>query len=188
MNQGLDCGTTVPYAYSKAEENTWVSSEDDKPHASVDTLYVQDDWTNGGRTQHPETLTLVKFKIPPLPANMDASLFKYRIRLLAAKRKRTAPIKFSFTRPAVTGTSVPCPGTINRRSTTVPMPCYIWTIHMSIAWLMSIKRCAKRWRKENGNILVYRRRPSGNHYDFTPADSKQSLVLMLTGFKKTPEL
>ncbi len=22
MNQGLDCGTTVPYAYSKAEENT----------------------------------------------------------------------------------------------------------------------------------------------------------------------
>ncbi len=36
--------------------------------------------------------------------------------------------------------------------------------------------------------LVYRRRPSGNHYDFTPADSKQSLVLMLTGFKKTPEL
>ncbi|MDI8799975.1 hypothetical protein MJM59_32215, partial [Salmonella enterica subsp. enterica serovar Montevideo] len=42
------------------------------PHASVDTLYVQDDWTNGGRTQHPETLTLVKFKIPPLPANMDA--------------------------------------------------------------------------------------------------------------------
>ncbi len=67
MNQGLDCGTTVPYAYSKAEENTWVSSEDDKPHASVDTLYVQDDWTNGGRTQHPETLTLVKFKIPPLP-------------------------------------------------------------------------------------------------------------------------
>lgn len=42
MNQGLDCGTTVPYAYSKAEENTWVSSEDDKPHASIDTLYVQD--------------------------------------------------------------------------------------------------------------------------------------------------
>lgn len=147
MNQGLDCGTTVPYAYSKAEENTWVSSEDDKPHASVDTLYVQDDWTNGGRTQHPETLTLVKFKIPPLPANMDASLFKYRIRLFGGKTEANGADQIFFTRPAVTGTSVPCPGTINRRSTTVPMPCYIWTIHMSIAWLMSIKRCAKRWRK-----------------------------------------
>ncbi|WP_254554081.1 hypothetical protein, partial [Salmonella enterica] len=27
-----------------------------------------------------------------------------------------------------------------------------------------------------------------NHYDFMPADTKQRLVLMLTGFKKTPEL
>lgn len=96
MNQGLDCGTTVPYAYSKAEENTWVSSEDDKPHASVDTLYVQDDWTNGGRTQHPETLTLVKFKIPPLPANMDASLFKYRIRLFGGKTEANGADQIFF--------------------------------------------------------------------------------------------
>ena len=28
----------------------------------------------------------------------------------------------------------------------------------------------------------------GNHYQFEPASSAQSLVLMLTGFKKTPEL
>lgn len=115
---------------------------------------------------------------------MDASLFKYRIRLLAAKRKRTAPIKFSFTRPAVTGTSVPCHGTINRRSTTVPMPCYIWTIHMSIAWLMSIKRCAKRWRKGKRKYPVYRRRPSGKSLRLHASGLKTELVLMLTGFKR----
>lgn len=73
-----------------------VSSEDDKPHASVDTLYVQDDWTNGGRTQHPETLTLVKFKIPPLPANMDASLFKYRIRLFGGKTEANGADQIFF--------------------------------------------------------------------------------------------
>lgn len=28
----------------------------------------------------------------------------------------------------------------------------------------------------------------GNHYQFEPASSLESLVLMLTGFKKTPEL
>lgn len=147
MNQGLDCGTTVPYAYSKAEENTWVSSEDDKPHASVDTLYVQDDWTNGGRTQHPETLTLVKFKIPPLPGNMDASLFKYRIRLFGGKTEANGADQIFFYPTSSDWHVSTVPGTINRRSATVPMPCYIWTIHMSIAWLMSIKRCAKRWRK-----------------------------------------
>jgi hypothetical protein len=28
----------------------------------------------------------------------------------------------------------------------------------------------------------------GNHYQFNTASSKESLVLMLTGFKKTPEI
>ncbi|VDZ81413.1 Putative periplasmic or exported protein [Salmonella bongori] len=117
MNQGLDCGTMVPYAYRKAEENTWVSSDNDKPHAGVDTLYVQDDWTNGGRTQHPETLTLVKFKIPPPACQHGRFAIPNTVfAFLAVKQKRTAPIRSSFTRPAMTGTSVPCHGTINRRS------------------------------------------------------------------------
>ncbi len=65
------------------------------------------------------------------------------------------------------------------------MPCYIWTIHYEYRMVdASIKRCAKRWRKGK------RKYPrhiggdrQGNHYDFTPADSKQSPVLMLTGFR-----
>ncbi|MDU1085890.1 MAG: hypothetical protein E7A34_16085, partial [Leclercia adecarboxylata] len=28
----------------------------------------------------------------------------------------------------------------------------------------------------------------GNHYQFSPADSKESLLLMLTGYKHTPEI
>ncbi len=42
--------------------------------------------------------------------------------------------------------------------------------------------------REKRKYPAYRRDRQGNHYDFTPADSKQSPALMLTGFKKTPEL
>ncbi|EAV3688289.1 DUF1996 domain-containing protein [Salmonella enterica] len=189
MNQGLDCGTTVPYAYSKAEENTWVSSEDDKPHANVDTLYVQDDWTNGGRTQHPETLTLVKFKIPPLPANMDASLFKYRIRLFGGKTETNGadqiffyPTNNDWHASTVSWNNKPA---INYRSDTVLYLNYSHEYRM-VDVDKAVRKALAEGKTEVSWYIGGDRQ--GNHYDFTPANSKQSLVLMLTGFKKTPEL
>lgn len=189
MNQGLDCGTTVPYAYSKAEENTWVSSEDDKPHASIDTLYVQDDWTNGGRTQHPETLTLVKFKIPSLPTNMDASLFKYRIRLFGGKTETNGadqiffyPISSDWHVSTVSWNNKP---TINYRSDAV-----LYLDHSHEYRMVDVDKTVRKALAEGKTEISWYigGDRQGNHYDFTPADSKQSLVLMLTGFKKTPEL
>ncbi|EHE5479732.1 DUF1996 domain-containing protein [Salmonella enterica subsp. enterica serovar Brandenburg] len=191
MNQGLDCGTTVPYAYSKAEENTWVSSEDDKPHASVDTLYVQDDWTNGGRTQHPETLTLVKFKIPPLPANMDASLFKYRIRLFGGKTETNGADQIFFYPTSndwhVSTVSWNNKPPINYRSDAV-----LYLNHSHEYRMVDVDKAVRKALAEGKTEISWYigGDRQGNHYDFTPADSKQSLVLMLmlTGFKKTPEL
>ncbi|VTP72416.1 Uncharacterised protein [Leclercia adecarboxylata] len=46
MNQGMDCGTNVPYGYSKALANVRVSSE--TASAPAQTLLVQDNWQNGG--------------------------------------------------------------------------------------------------------------------------------------------
>lgn len=85
MNQGLDCGIMVFYVYSKVEENIWVSSEDDKFYVSVDILYVQDDWINGGCMQYLEMFMLVKFKILFLFVNMDVLLFKYCICFFGGK-------------------------------------------------------------------------------------------------------
>ena len=86
MNRGLDCGTTVPYAYSKAQANVWLSSlEPGLSQPQPQALLVQDNWQNGGRTQNSETLSLVKFTIPPLPAGQDPSLFKYRVRIYGGK-------------------------------------------------------------------------------------------------------
>lgn len=185
MNQGLDCGTTVPYAYSKAEENTWVSSEDDKPHASVDTLYVQDDWTNGERTQHPETLTLVKFKIPPLPANMDASLFKYRIRLFGGKTEANGADQIFFY-PTSSDWHVSTVSWNNKPAINYRSDAVLYLDHSHEYRMVDVDKALAEGKTEISWYIGGDRQ--GNHYDFTPADSKQSLVLMLTGFKKTPEL
>lgn len=189
MNQGLDCGTTVPYAYSKAEENTWVSSEDDKPHASVDTLYVQDDWTNGGRTQHPETLTLVKFKIPPLPANMDASLFKYRIRLFGGKTEANGADQIFFY-PTSSDWHVSTVSWNNKPAINYRSDAVLYLDHSHEYRMVDVDKAVRKALAEGKTEISWYigGDRQGNHYDFTPADSKQSLVLMLTGFKKTPEL
>ncbi|EAO7650014.1 DUF1996 domain-containing protein [Salmonella enterica] len=189
MNQGLDCGTTVPYAYSKAEENTWVSSEDDKPHASVDTLYVQDDWTNGGRTQHPETLTLVKFKIPPLPANMDASLFKYRIRLFGGKTEANGADQIFFY-PTSSDWHVSTVSWNNKPAINYRSDAVLYLNHSHEYRMVDVDKAVRKALAEGKTEISWYigGDRQGNHYDFTPANSKQSLVLMLTGFKKTPEL
>ncbi|ENP3037720.1 DUF1996 domain-containing protein [Salmonella enterica] len=189
MNQGLDCSTTVPYAYSKAEENTWVSSEDDKPHASVDTLYVQDDWTNGGRTQHPETLTLVKFKIPPLPANMDASLFKYRIRLFGGKTETNGADQIFFY-PTSSDWHVSTVSWNNKPAINYRSDAVLYLNHSHEYRMVDVDKAVRKALAEGKTEISWYigGDRQGNHYDFTPADSKQSLVLMLTGFKKTPEL
>lgn len=47
MNRGLDCGTTVPYAYSKAQANVWLSSlEPGLSQPQPQVLLVQDNWQN----------------------------------------------------------------------------------------------------------------------------------------------
>ncbi len=69
---------------------------------------LQDDWTKWRTHAAPETLALVKFGIRPCTMYGRAKLFKYRIRLFGGKTETGADQIHCFTRPALTGTSVPC--------------------------------------------------------------------------------
>lgn len=104
MNRGMDCGSTVPYGYSMAKANVWLSSlEPNITQPSPQVLLVEDNWQNGGRTKNSETLSLVKFHIPPLPAGQDPSLFKYRIRIFGGKVENNGADQIFFIRPVMTG-------------------------------------------------------------------------------------
>ena len=57
MNEGMDCGTNVPYSFSLAEENAVVESAQPNVNFGAPALQISDNWKNGGRTSNPETLT-----------------------------------------------------------------------------------------------------------------------------------
>ncbi len=108
---------------------------------------------------------------------MDASVIQNTVFAFGGKTETNGADQIFFTRPAVTGTSYRVPGTINRRSTTVPMPCYDLD-HSHEYRMVDVDKAVRKALAEGKTEIsrVYRRRPSGNqYYDFMPADSKQSL-------------
>ncbi|KNC12077.1 periplasmic or exported protein [Klebsiella sp. RIT-PI-d] len=189
MNNNMDCGTNVPWAYSKAE-NTWVSS--DKPtetNATPDTLKIQDDWKNGGRTNHPETMTLVKFKIPHLPAGMDTTLFKYRIRIYGGKVEKNGADQIFFyptnsdwdaktvtwnTRPEV------------RYSSDATLYLNYSREYRYVDVDKAVRKALAEGKSEISWYIGGDRQ--GNTYEFNPASSRESLVLMLNGFQGVKEI
>lgn len=189
MNNNLDCGTTVPWAYAKAEENTSVSSSHPNKHnATPESLTVQDNWQDGGRTQHPETLTLVKFKIPQLPAGMDPTLFKYRIRLFGGKVEKNGADQIFFypTNNDWNARTV----TWNTRPTVKYSSDAILYLNDSREYRMvdvdkAVRKALAEGKTEISWYIGGDRQ--GNHYEFTPASSRESLLLMLTGFKSVPQ-
>lgn len=146
-------------------------------------------WTNGGRTQHPETLTLVKFKIPPLPANMDTSLFKYRIRLFGGKTETNGADQIFFY-PTSNDWHVSTVSWNNKPAINYRSDAVLYLNHSHEYRMVDVDKAVRKALAEGKTEISWYigGDRQGNHYDFTPADSKQSLVLMLTGFKKTPEL
>lgn len=86
MNYTMDCGTNIPYSYSDAEADTYVSNQNDADtnYGTAPVLLVQDDWRNSGRDQNKQILALMKFKIPALPSNIEdypGVTFQYKIRV-----------------------------------------------------------------------------------------------------------
>ncbi len=180
---GLPIAALRFYAHSKAEENTSGKHDDSLMPASIPCTYRMTGQMADARSTR-KTLTLVKFKIPSLPVIMDAFAIQIPYSPLAGKTETNGADQILY--PISSDWHVSTVSrTINRRSTGRLMPCYIWTIHMSIVWLMSIKRCAKRWRKET-EISRY---IGGDRQEITTISrqrTKTEPALMLTGFKKTP--
>lgn len=87
MNHALDCGLNVPFSMSRALESSFVSStasDNAQSHQDAARLRIQDDWRTPGRDKQPQSLALIKFRIPALPENLspeDAALFKYSLRV-----------------------------------------------------------------------------------------------------------
>ncbi|RSS75511.1 DNRLRE domain-containing protein, partial [Streptomyces sp. WAC05292] len=190
MNRGMDCGTTVPYGYSKAKTNVWLSSMEpalSQPDPQV--LLVQDNWKNGGRTKNSETLSLVKFNIPPLPAGQDPAQFKYRVRIYGGKVETNGADQIFFYPasndwdPATVSwhSRPPC----NYRSDAV-----LYLNHSREYRMVDVDKAVRKALAEGKTEISWYigGDRQGNHYQFETGSSQQSLILMLTGFSKTPEI
>ncbi|WP_368541075.1 DUF1996 domain-containing protein [Enterobacter soli] len=190
MNLGMDCGTNVPFGYSPAKANVWLSSlEPRATQPAPQALLVQDNWKNGGRTKNSETLTLVKFKIPPLPAGQDTSTFKYSVRIYGGKVEKNGADQIFFY-PTSNNWD---PATVTWR--TRPACNYnsdaILYLNASREYRMvnvdkAVRKALAEGKTEISWYIGGDRQ--GNHYQFEPAPSRESLILMLTGFKTTPEI
>lgn len=190
MNEGTDCGTNVPYGYSKAQANVWVSSETPTtPVPAAQTLLIQDNWKNGGRTRNPETMSLVKFTIPALPTGQDPSLFKYKVRIYGGKVEANGADQIFFY-PASDDWD-PATVTWKKRPTTSYNSDAILYLDNKVQYRMvdvdkAVRKALAAGKTEISWYIGGDRQ--GNHYQFSPASSKESLLLMLTGFKTTPEI
>lgn len=120
---------------------------------------------------------------------MDASLFKYRIRLFGGKTETNGADQIFFYPTSndwhVSTVSWNNKPPINYRSDAV-----LYLNHSHEYRMVDVDKAVRKALAEGKTEISWYigGDRQGNHYDFTPADSKQSLVLMLTGFKKTPEL
>lgn len=190
MNRGMDCGTTVPYGYSKAKANVWLSSME--PTLSLpepQVLLVQDNWQNGGRTQNSETLSLVKFKIPPLPVGQDASLFKYRVRIYGGKVETDGADQIFFY-PASNDWDPATVSWKSRPACNYKSDAVLYLNHSREYRMVDVDKAVRKALAEGKTEISWYigGDRQGNHYQFEPGSSPQSLILMLSGFKKTPEI
>lgn len=103
MNEARACGKTVPYSFNIASENTYVSSETpDKNVGDAKELQVSDDWRKPGRNENPQSLAMLKFKIPPMPTNLtqeEMKAFQYQLRIYGQNATDNAIIlSFAYAR------------------------------------------------------------------------------------------
>lgn len=188
MNNGMDCGLNVPYRYEKAVA-TWISSEQPETVTNAaEKLLIQDNWQNGGRTHNPETMTLVKFAIPALPAGQDPSLFKYRIRIYGGKVESNGADQIFFY-PTSSDWDPHSVSWQNRPACHYRSDAVLYLNNAKEYRMVDVDKAVRKALAEGKTEIAWYigGDRQGNHYQFNNADSRESLVLMLTGYKKTPE-
>ncbi len=115
----VDCGIHGSLRLPVKRKKIPVSSEARQAHASVDTctrIFIH------ARTHAALRKRLHAGEICKIPPCSPIWTPPFKCIRLWRQNGSERLIKFSFTRPA---SSVPCPESTNRRSTNVPMPCYI---------------------------------------------------------------
>lgn len=190
MNEGMDCGTNVPYRFSLAEENAVVeSAQPNSNFGAPDVLQVSDNWKNGGRTSNPETLTLVKFKIPALPNDQDPSLFKYRLRLYGGKVETNGADQIFFY-PASNDWQAATVTWQHRPSCNYSADAQLYLNASREYRMVDIDKAVRKALAEGKTEISWYigGDRQGNHYQFDAAAAQKQSILMLVGFKSTPEL
>ncbi len=192
MNNNMDCGTNIPFSYTRAIADTWVSSaEPQRNYGDDTTLQVQDDWRNGGRTANTEIMSLVKFTIPPLPegySEADAALFKYKIRIYGGKKRRGGgsdlllPDGHAVGRAS--GDLEQSPGVQLRSDGRLYLDKQ--RVYRYVDVDSAVRAALAAGKTEIAWYIGGDRQ--GNNYSFNPAGSKENLLLMLVGYKTTPEI
>jgi hypothetical protein len=190
MNKGIDCGSAVPYGFSTVEENALVMSEEpDAKHAVPENLDVSDNWKNGGRTKNPETMTLVKFAIPPLPQDQDASLFKYSVRIYGGKVETNGADQIFFY-PASNHWNADSVTWNHRPSCNYSSDASLYLNNKREYRMVDVDKAVRKALAEGKTEISWYigGDRQGNHYQFDPASAEQEPMLMLSGFKTTPEI
>ncbi|MBW7982970.1 CBM96 family carbohydrate-binding protein [Enterobacillus tribolii] len=193
MNNNMDCGTNVPYDYSPAIDDSYVSSQE--PNANFGQkpdLILQDNWKDGGRKANPETLALVKFKIPPLPQGLsetELANFKYRIRLYGAKEESGADQIFFY--PA--GSSDWNENSVtwdNRPSCNYNSDAILYLDNTRKFHYLDVDKAVRKaiaaGKTEISWYIGGDRQ--GHTFRFNSAETKESMVLMLSSYVKVPEI
>jgi hypothetical protein len=86
MNNNYDCTSYMPYSYTNALADTYVSNlgDSDKNFGSSQQLLIQGDISNSKEDSSPEKVTLLKLSIPPMATGYsptETALFKYNLHL-----------------------------------------------------------------------------------------------------------
>ena len=190
MNRGIDCGSAVPYRFTTVKENVLVdSTAPTVAHAAPENLVVSDNWQNGGRTHNPETMTLVKFPIPPLPQDQDASLFKYQLRIYGGKVETNGADQIFFY-PASNDWSANSVTWNHRPPCNYSSEASLYLNSKREYRMVDVDKAVRKALAEGKTEISWYigGDRQGNHYQFETASSPQSMLLMLTGFSKTPEI
>ena len=152
-------------------------------------LQISDNWKNGGRTSNPETLTLVKFKIPVLPKDQDASLFKYRLRLYGGKVETNGADQIFFY-PASNDWSAASVTWKHRPTCSYNSDGQLYLNSSREYRMVDIDKAVRKALAEGKTEISWYigGDRQGNHYQFDAAAAQKQPILMLVGFKTTPEI
>ncbi|EOL8977651.1 DUF1996 domain-containing protein [Cronobacter turicensis] len=192
MNNNMDCGVKVPFSYTRASADTYISSAEPGRNFGDDTvLQVQDDWRNGGRTANKEIMSLVKFSIPPLPegySEADAALFKYEVRIYGGRNADGADQVFFY--PTDTKWNEHTVTWNNRPGCNYVSDGIMYTGKARDYRYVDVDKAVRAALAAGKTEIAWYigGDRKNNNYTFNPAGTKENLLLMISAYKTTPEI